>query len=333
VLRLRLNYGGVSYLDRTRALETGEISPAGIDLNYVVPASIGDLFRAVAARAEFDVAEFSLCTLMVMIGKNDNRLVGIPIFPSRAFRHEQIYVNVNSGIKQPSDLAGRQVGISEYQMTAALWVRALLQHDYKLSANKILWRTGGLFVPRHAARMPIDLPAGLELKQIPDGDTLEGALLDGRIDALVSTEPPRAFVAGDPRIGRLFPDVRRVELEYFKRTGFFPIMHTVVMRRDVYESNRWIAMSLLNAFNEAKRLGRERLAYQGAYAIALPWLSLETEELNALFGGDAFPYGFQSNLRILEAMTTYAHEQGLTSRKLDPRELFAPEALVDSIPG
>jgi 4,5-dihydroxyphthalate decarboxylase len=331
--RLKLNYGGVRYLDRTRALETGEISPAGIDLNYVVPASIGDLFRAVAARAEFDVAEFSLCTLMLMIGKGDNRLVGLPIFPSRAFRHEQIYINVKSGIKQPSDLAGRLVGIFEYQMTAGLWVRAHLQHDYNVSPDKIRWRTGGLFVPQHAERMHIDLPPGVELQLIPENDTLEGMLVDGRIDALVSTEPPKAFVARDIRVARLFPDVRRVELEYFKRTKFFPIMHAVVMRRDVYEANRWIAMSLLNAFNEAKRIGHEHLAYQGAYAVGLPWLSLETEELNALFGGDAFPYGFQSNLGILDAMTTYAHEQGFTSRKLDPRDLFAPEALVDSIPG
>lgn len=331
--RLKLNYGGVRYLDRTRALETGEVSPAGIDLNYIVPASIGDLFRAVAARAEFDVAEFSLSTLMLMVGKGDNRLVGLPVFPSRAFRHEQIYINVKSRITQPSDLAGRLVGVSEYQMTAALWVRAHLQHDYNVPAEKIRWRTGGFHVPRHTVRMHIELPAGVELQQIPEGDTLQGMLLDGRIDALVSTEPPASFVAGDPRVARLFPDVRRVELEYFKRTGFFPIMHAVVMRRDVYEANRWIAMSLLNAFNEAKRIGREQLAYQGAYAVSLPWLSLETEELNTLFGGDAFPYGFQSNLRILEAMTTFAHEQGFTPRKLDPSELFAPEALVDSIPG
>jgi 4,5-dihydroxyphthalate decarboxylase len=333
VSRLKLNYGGVRYLDRTRALEIGEISPAGIDLNYIVPASIGDLFRAVAARAEFDVAEFSLCTLMLMIGKGDNRLVGLPIFPSRAFRHEQIYINVKSGIKQPSDLAGRLVGVTEYQMTAALWVRAHLQHDYGVPPEKIRWRTGGFHVPRQSTRMHIELPPGVELQHVPEGDTLQGMLLDGRIDALVSTEPPKAFVAGDPAVARLFPDVRRVELEYFKRTGFFPIMHAVVIRRDVYEANRWIAMSLLNAFNEAKRIGREQLAYQGAYAVSLPWLSLETEELNALFGGDAFPYGFQSNLRILEAMTTYAHEQGLTLRKLDPHDLFAPEALVDSIPG
>lgn len=331
--RLKLSYGGVSYLDRTRALETGEISPAGIDLNYVVPASIGDLFRAVAARAEFDVAEFSLCTLMLMIGNGDNRLVGLPIFPSRAFRHEQIYINVKSGIKQPSDLAGRVVGISEYQMTAGLWVRAHLQHDYGVAPDKIRWRTGGFFIPRHASRMHLDLPPGVELQTIAEDDTLEKSLLEGRIDALVSTEPPRPFVAGDARVARLFPDVRSVEREYFKRTGFFPIMHAVVMRRDVYEANRWIAMSLLNAFNEAKRLGHEKLAYQGAYAVSLPWLSLETEELSRLFGGDAFPYGFQSNLRILEAMTTYAHEQGFTPRKLDPRDLFAPEALVDSIPG
>jgi len=333
VSRLKLNYGGVSYLDRTRALETAEVSPAGIDMNYVVPSSIADLFRGMVAHAEFDIAEMSLCTLMVMIGKGDKRLVGLPIFPSRAFRHSQIYVHANSGIQQPSDLVGREVGISEYQMTAGLWVRAHLQHDYNVSPEKIRWRTGGFFVPRHVERMPIDLPSGVEMRRIPEGETLEAMLLQGRIDALISTEPPRAFVAGDARIGRLFPDARAVEFEYFKRTGFFPIMHAVVIRRDVYEANRWIAMSLLNAFNEAKRLGHERLAYQGAYAVGLPWLPSETEEVNRLFGGDAFPYGFQSNLKILEAMAAYAHEQGLTPRKLDPRELFAAESLVDSIPG
>ncbi len=330
--RLKLNYGGISYLDRTRALETGEVSPAGIDLNYVVPASVGDLFRAVAARTEYEVAEFSLSTLMVMIGRGDNRLVGLPIFPSRAFRHKQIYINVNSGIKHPSDLAGRLVGVSDYQMTAALWVRAHLQHDYGVSPDKIRWRTGGFFIPLHVPRMPLDVP-GIELEKIPDHTTLQEMLLDGRLDAVVATEPPTAFVAGDPRVARLFPDVRRVEREYFQRTGFFPIMHAVVMRRDVYEAHRWIAMPLLNAFNEAKHRGYERLAYQGAYGIGLPWLSLETEELKSLFGGDAFPYGFRSNLAQLEAMTTYAHEQGLTKHKVDPRDLFAPEALVDSIPG
>lgn len=331
--RLRLSYGGVSYLDRTRALETGAVVPAGIDLMYVVPESIADLFRGVANHAEFDVAEMSFCTLMIMVAKGDDRLVGLPIFPSRAFRHSQIYVNANAGLNSPSDLAGRQVGIQEYQMTAALWVRAHLEHDYQVRPDQIHWKTGGLYVPRFADRMPIELPPGVELSRIPDGETLEGMLLDGRLDALVTTEPPRAFVARRPEVTRLFRDHRSVELEYYKRTGFFPIMHTVVMRRDVYEANRWIAMSLLNAFNESKRLGLERLRYQGALAVELPWLSSEVEELDALFGGDPYPYGLRQNLPILEAMTSFAHEQGLTARKLDPRELFAPEGWIDSIPG
>jgi 4,5-dihydroxyphthalate decarboxylase len=330
---LVVNYGGLRYLDRTLALETGEISPAGVDLNYIVPPSIGDLFRAMAAHAAFDAAEMSLSTLMVLIGKGDDRLVGIPVFPSRAFRHKQIYVNTKSGISEPQDLVGRLVGVSEYQMTAALWVRAHLQHDYGVRPEQIRWRSGGLHTPSNVVRTPIQLPADVELERIPDGETLEDMLFDGRIDALVSTEPPRAFVARRSEVRRLFPDARSVELEYFKRTGFFPIMHTVVVRRDIYQAHRWIAMSLLNAFNEAKRLGYERLKYQGAYAVALPWLSSEAEELDALFGGDPFPYGFPSNLRILEAMTAYAHEQGLTPRRLEPRELFATEALVDSVPG
>jgi 4,5-dihydroxyphthalate decarboxylase len=331
--RMRLSYGGVSYQDRTRALETGEVVPSGIDLTYIVPQSIDDLFRGVAQHAEFDVSEMSLCTLMMMIAKGDNRLVGLPIFPSRAFRHSQIYINTRAGINSPRDLVGRQVGIQDYQMTAALWARAHLQHDYQVRPDQIHWKTGGFFIPRHSSRMTFEMPPGVELSLIPEGETLEGMLLDGRLDALISTEPPRPFVARRPEIARLFKDHRKVELDYFKRTGFFPIMHTVVMRRDIYEANRWIAMSLLNAFNESKRVGLERLRYQGAYSVGLPWLAAEVEEVADVFGNDAFPYGLEANLSILEVMTSFAHEQGLTARKLKPRELFAPESWVDSIPG
>ena len=331
--RLKLNYGGVRYLDRTRALETGEVSPVGIDLNYVVPASIGDLFRNMAMYCDYDVAEFSLSSLMIMMAKGDNRLIGLPVFPSRAFRHSQIYINAKAGIKTPKDLIGRVVGVSQWQMTAALWVRAHLQHDYGVRQEQIKWRTGGLFVPQFATRAPITMPDNIELKQIPEGETLENMLLEGSLDALVTTEPPKAFVEHRPEIQRLFADSQSVEREYYKRTGFFPIMHVVVMRRDVYEANKWIALPLLNAFNESKRLGIELLRYQGAYGAQLPWLPTAVEEVDTLFGGDAFPYGLQANAAILDAMIGYADEQGLLAKKVTPRDLFAPETWAGSIPG
>jgi len=331
--RVSVAYGGVNYLDRTAALQNGSISPAGIDLNYVVVPGIGDLFRRVALHAEFDAAEFSASSYFMMLGKGDRRFVAIPVFTSRSFRHSQVYVNTRSGINRPEDLAGRNVGILDYQMTAALWVRAFLEHDHGVAPKDIKWWTGGLYTPDFAERMPMTMPPGVELKRIPADKTLEGMLASGELDALVTTEPPRAFLAGAPDVARLFADHRKVEADYFRRTGFFPIMHLVVIRRDVYEANRWIAVSLLQAFEAAKQSGRARMHYQGAYAVGLPWLNAEMEEVDRLFGGDAFPYGVARNRAILEQMVAYAYEQGFTPRKLEVDELFAPETYQDDVPG
>lgn len=331
--RIALAYGGVDYLDRTAALQTGAVSPAGVDFNYVVVNGVGDLFRRVAQFAEFDAAEFSASTYMMMLGRGDRRFVAIPVFPSRAFRHNQVYINSKAGISRPQDLAGRKVGIQDYQMTAALWVRAFLEHEYGVAPPKINWWTGGLYTPDFAERAPMKLPPGVEIKRIPETETMENMLTAGTLDALITTEPPRAFLAGNPNVSRLFPDHRTVERDYFKKTGFFPIMHLVVLRREVYEQNRWLAVSLLEAFEASKKLGKERMHYQGAYAVALPWLGAEMEDLDRSFGGDAFPYGVAKNRAILEQMVVYAHEQGFTAKKLEVDELFAPETYQDPIPG
>ncbi|MEZ2126641.1 MULTISPECIES: ABC transporter substrate-binding protein [unclassified Sinorhizobium] len=331
--RVPIAFGGVDYLDRTAALQTGLVSPAGVDLNYIVVPGIGDLFRRVAQHAEFDASEFSASSYFMMLGKGDRRFVAIPVFPSRSFRHSQVYINTKAGITKPEDLAGRNIGILDYQMTAALWIRAFLQHDHGVAPKDVTWWTGGLYTPDFAERMPMSLPPGVELRRIPEHETLEGMLSSGKLDALVTVEPPRPFLAGSPEVARLFPDYRRVEADYFKRTGFFPIMHLVVIRRDVYEANRWVAVSLLQAFEAAKQYAKKRMHYQGAYAVGLPWLNAEMEEVDTLFGGDAFPYGVTRNRAILEQMTVYAHEQGFTPRKLDVEELFAPETYQDDVPG
>jgi 4,5-dihydroxyphthalate decarboxylase len=333
VKKIPIAYGGVDYLDRTSALQTGAVSPAGIDLNYIVVPGIGDLFRRVAQFAEFDAAEFSASTYFMMLGRGDNRFVAIPVFPSRAFRHSQVYINRKGSIARPEDLAGKNVGILDYQMTAAVWVRAFFQHDHGVTAAQIKWWTGGLYVPDFAERTPMKLPPGVKLERIPQNKTLEGMLLSGELDALVTTEPPRAFLAGAPEVGRLFPNAREVEEAYFRRTGFFPIMHLVVIRRDVYEKNRWVAVSLMEAFELAKQRGKERMHYQGAYAVGLPFLGSEMEQVDTVFGGDAFPYGVKKNQAILEQMLVYAHEQGFTPRKLDLGELFAPESYQEPVPG
>lgn len=323
---LPLSLGCFVYLDRTRALHTGQVRPAGIDLT-VVPTDIGELFRRTAQHAEFDVAEMSTSTFMMMRAEGDDRLVGLPVFLSRAFRHSQVYVNAESGIERPEDLRRRNVGIPEYQMTAALWIRAFLQHDYGVAPADVNWWYGGVEEPSYAERRHHAIPPGVTYERIADGKWLTGMLESGELDAYVTAAEPAAFRAGSPRIRRLFPNWAEVERDSFRRTGIFPIMHMTVMRRDVYERHPWAVEAMLDAFVVAKRHGQRRLRDLGALAVSLPWLGRHLEEVDELFGGDPFPYGVEQNRAVLEQMTAYAHEQGLTPRRLALDELFPPEAM------
>jgi 4,5-dihydroxyphthalate decarboxylase len=321
---LSLTYGGYLYLDRTRALQTGQVKPAGIDLRVQV-VEIGELFRRMAQHVEFDVAEMSMSTYMIMRGQGDDRLIGIPVFLSRAFRHSMIFVNSHAGIDRPADLKGKNVGVPEYQMTAAVWIRAFLEHDYGVKPSDIRWWYGGIESPGYTERREHEAPPDVHLEQIPDDKALVPMLDSGELDAYVTAANPKPFRERSPNVRRLFPDYRAVEADYYRRTGFFPIMHLVCIRRELYEANRWIAASLLDAFVESKRLGMERLRQVGALPVAIPWLGADIEELDELFGGDAFAYGFKQNRATLEALTDYSHSQGLTPRRFTPEELFAPE--------
>jgi 4,5-dihydroxyphthalate decarboxylase len=324
--RLALAYGGVDYLDRTQALASGEVRPLGVELNFQ-SLPISELFRRVCQHAEFDAAELSLSSYMIMRARGDERFVAIPVFPARAFRQRQIYVGAGSGIKRPEDLAGRTVGLREYQITAAVWIRAFLQHDYGVEPSSIRWRYGGVETSSWAERLEHPTPQGIELERIPPDRSLVEMLEHGELDALAATHAPKAFLEGRPWIRRLFPDYRPVEEDYFRRTGLFPIMHTVVIRRDVYDEHRWFATSLLNAFEEAKAVGQRRLRDMDVLAVSDPWWEPELERVDALFAGDPFPYGYARNEAALGALTQYSYEQGLSPRRLDPRELFAPETL------
>lgn len=329
--RLRLTYAGLSYYDRTVPLETGDVPVPGVDLNFVPFASPGDLFRRQAQHAEFDASEMSLSTFIALVARGDDRFVGLPIFVSRNFRHSQVYVHADAGIDHPSGLRGRDVGIFEYQMTAGLWIRAFLQHDYGVKPSDVRWWEGGLTEPHYEERMPLTLPPEIVVSRIPSHRTLEGMLEGGELAALVTIQPPASFGAPGSPIRRLFPNHRAVELDYFRRTGLFPIMHLVVIRRDVYEANRWLPVTLLQAFTAAKEAGMRRLRAITGLAVGLPWLSASLQELDEVFGGDAFPYGLPANRPALEAAVRYSYEQGLSPRQVDVDELFAPEALVDPV--
>lgn len=216
-----LTYAGLSYLDRTVPIELGEVSPGGISLNFVRFTTPSDIFRQQSQFAEFEASEMSMSTFMMLISRGDDHLVGLPVFPSRQFRHKDIYVNADSGIDRPEDLVGRNVGVQEYQMTAALWVRAILQHEHGVAPRDIHWWSGGLATPGYVERLHHDLPSDVALESIPPDRTLEGMLSSGELDALVSVKAPSELERGSTAIQRLFPEHRYVERDYFLRTGFF----------------------------------------------------------------------------------------------------------------
>lgn len=322
---LELTYAGLLYLDRTLPLLTGEVRPRGVDLRYEVFPRVEDLFRRQARRAEFPVSEMSLGTYLVLLSRGESPFIGLPVFLSRHFRHREIYVNGDAGITGPAALRGRRIGVPEYQMTAAVWVRGLLHDEYGIGPEELEWHTGGLREPAYAERLPVRVP-GVEVRRIPAERTLEDMLESGDLDALITTEQPPIMRAPGSAVRRLFPGYGTAERDYVARTGLFPIMHLLVVRRDVYDANPWVARSLTDAFTEAKAIGAERLRFQPSLPVGLPWIQESIDELDRVFDGDAFPYGVEPNRRVLEAMTRYAHEQGLTARRVDVDELFAAEA-------
>ena len=332
--KLRLTCAGLDYWDRSRGLMDGSIRPTGIDLNYLIVPP-GELFRRTAQFAEFEVSEFSVSTYTALYARGDRRFVAIPVFPSRNFRHGYLWINTRAGIDKPEDLKGKRIGVPEYQMTAALWIRAVLQHDYGVKPSDMHWFTGGLWSPGYEERAELDLPSDVELTVIPEHRYLEEMLDAGDIDALFSPARPGSFVAGDDKVKRLFPNFREVEKDYYKRTGYFPIMHTVVIRREVYEANRWIAMSLFEAYENTKRRARQRFISTGSLTVSLPWLADDLDEIEETFGGqDPFVYGIEPNRNILNAMIGYSVEQGLATRKVEIEELFAEECFgtLETVP-
>lgn len=309
--------------DRTRALQEGKVLVDGVDLTYVQIPAVETFFRMVRNR-EFDVAEMSLSSFVLSL-LDDAPFVAIPVFPSRAFRHNSIYVRVDGPVETPEDLVGATVGIPEYQVTAAVWVRGILAERHGVPVPSVKYRIGGLHNAGRVEKLELDLPADIDYQQIAGDKTLNEMLVSGEIDALYSPRTPEAFVHRDPRVRRLFPNPKAVEEQYLRETGIFPIMHTVVIRRELYEAQPWLAGSLLKAFEEAKCVALARLDQSAAFVHTLPWLYANVEEAQALIGADYWPYGVEKNRRTLHASLRYSYDQGIAKRLLDVEQLFTPE--------
>lgn len=323
--RLALTIGCWNY-DRVQAIADGRVRPDGIDVNFLAMPVEETFFRMLRHR-EFDVAEMSLSSYCVTCQRDPRPFVAIPVFPSRCFRHRSIFVNTQAGIRSPADLVGRRVGCPEYQMTAPVWIRGILADGHGVPVESVRYVTGGEESPGRDEKVALDLPPAIRVDRIGPERTLAAMLADGEIDALYTARTPSTFRSRPDRVARLFPDFERVERDDFRRTGVFPIMHTIVIRREVYEAHRWIAQSLVKAFVEAQRITYDDLAQSAALKTMLPWLTAHVERTIGDMGADWWPYGFGRNRATLDVFLRYHHEQGLSRRRLVPEELFAPETL------
>lgn len=326
--KLRLSFACWNY-DRTRALLDGSVRPDGIDLNYLC-LPVEETFFRMARHREFDVAEMSFSSYCVSLNKPERPFVALPVYPSRFFRHSCIYVNAAAGIREPKDLIGKRIASPEYQMTAPVWIRGILQDHYGVpvtNADSEPYRFGGEEEPGRIEKLKLDLPPNIKLQAIGPTQTLSQMLADGDIDALYTARAPSSFTRGDGRVRRLFENYAEIERAYWRDTGIFPIMHVIVMRREIYEANRWIAQSLTKAFYAAQQMAYDDLAETAALKSMLPWLVAHVEEARREMGADWWPYGLEPNRKALETFTRYHFEQGLSKRQLGLDELFAPESL------
>ena len=323
--KLKLSFGCWNY-DRTRALMDGRVQPDGIDLNYL-NMPVEETFFRMLRHKEFDVAEMSLSSYTVSLFSEARPFIAIPIFPSRFFRHSCIYVNAASGIREPKDLIGKRIGNPEYQMTAPAWIRGILQDEYKVPVDSVTYFTGGEEEPGRPEKLKLDLPPNIKVERIGPQQTLSAMLASGEIDALYTARMPSSFLTSGGKVKRLFENYVDVEKAYYRKTKIFPVMHTVVIRREVYEQNRWVAQALYKAFCEAQAETYKDLYETAALKAMLPWLTAHVEEARAEMGEDFWPYGLEKNHATLDTFLRYSYEQGLSKFKLKPEDLFAPEAL------
>jgi 4,5-dihydroxyphthalate decarboxylase len=321
--RLRLSFACGDY-DRTRAIEDGTIRPDGVDITYLRLPVEETFFRMLRHR-EFDMAEMSLSTYVTTLEQDPAPFVALPVFTSRMFRHGGIFVNADAGIDKPEDLHGKRVGTPEMQLTAGVWIRGILAEHHGVPVDSVRYYTGGQETPGRLEKSAVH--TGLDVEAIGPDRTLNEMLVAGEIDCLQSPRVPSSFRKGDPRVRRLFADVVTAEQGYFAATRIFPIMHVVVLRRDLHERHPWVAQSMTKALTLARDDAYRRIYDTSALRFMLPWLTAHLEEARVLLGEDYWSYGLEPNRRALEVFLGYHHGQGLSTLTTSADALFAPEAV------
>jgi 4,5-dihydroxyphthalate decarboxylase len=322
--KLEISLGCCDY-DRTRAIFDGRVQVDGCEITPT-PIEPEEAFHRAFKYQEFDISELSLSSYTLQVSRGENPYVAIPAFVSRLFRHSGIYIRTDRGIQRPEDLKGKTIGLPEYQITANVWIRGILQDEHGVKTTDIHWRSGGIEEPGREERARLKLPPGIDLQPIAHDRSLSSMLENGELDGLIGARAPSCFHRGAPNVARLFPDFRKVEQDYFRRTRIFPIMHIIGIRRSIHEKHPWLAVNVMKAFLKAKELCWYELGQIGHLFTSLPWGVAEFADTRALMGEDYWSYGLEPNRHVLEPFTRYHHEQGLSARKVSPDELFVPAA-------
>lgn len=311
--------------DRVRPLMDGAVQIDGVD-PVIMNLEPEEIFFRAFRNVEFDVCELSLSSFSVKTSKNENPYVGVPVFPSRMFRHPALYKRTDRGIDTPADLKGKRIGLPEYQLTACVWGRIILE-DYGVKPSDVTWVRGGIEEPGRIEKISLNLPADVKLEDAPADRSLSQMLELGEIDAMLTPRAPSCFMRRDPNVGWLFPDPAAAGREYYQRTKIFPIMHVLGVRRELVEQHSWLPVALLKAFTEAKDIALEWLFDTAAQKVSLPFLEETARAMTDMMGHDLWPYGFEENRHVLDTFLHHHHAQGLSARRLQPEDLFHPATL------
>jgi 4,5-dihydroxyphthalate decarboxylase len=312
--------------DRTRALADGRVAPEGVDLNFL-PLHVEETFFRMLRNSEFDAAEMSLSSYCVSLLRPDSGFLAIPVFPSRFFRHSCIFVSARSAVREPRDLVGKRIGVPEYQMTAPVWIRGILADEYGVDPASVTYFTGGEEQPGREEKLKLELPPQFKVVPIGPKQTLSAMLANGEIDALYTARTPSTFYSRPDDVRRLFPDFVAVEKDYFKRTGIFPIMHLIGVRRTLVEKHPWLPAAVFKAFDQSKRIALEQLSDVSATKVTMPFVEEQLKATRELMGEDFWPYGVEPNRKALEAFLRHHHGQGISPRLVAIEEMFHPATL------
>ncbi len=312
--------------DRTAPILDNRVSIEGCEVNFI-PLDPEEVFFRALRYAEFDVAELSFNSYLMATSRDACPYIALPAFVSRYFRHSAIYLRTGSGIEKPEDLKGRKVGVPEYQMTAIVWMRGILSDEYGVQPSDIHWRTGGQEEPGRSERTPMVAPEGIDIQPIGEDQSLCDMLQKGELDALITARHPSLFMRGEDCIQRLFPDYPTVEQAYFRKTGIFPIMHVIGVRKTLLEREPWIASSVYKAFLQARDIAMWEIANRGGLRLSLPWIEANVARARELLGDDYWPYGVEENRKVIETLVRYSWDQGLLKRRLTLEQIFAEQTL------